>query len=60
LVILPGAGHSTFLDVCLPEGAQLDLCRDKAGIERAAIHRETVIQAWDFFVRTFGGPPGGQ
>lgn len=49
LLMLPGVGHSAFLDLCLPEGASLDICRDAPGIERADVHRVTAALALDFF-----------
>ena len=56
LRMLPGAGHPTFLDLCLPDAAAPDLCRDGAGVDRAEIHRATVDLARAFFAGILGPP----
>jgi predicted dienelactone hydrolase len=52
LTIFPGdVDHYTFLDECTPEGqsAMAQICVDKPGIDRAAIHDQTIDLAAKFF-----------
>jgi predicted dienelactone hydrolase len=52
LTIFPGAvDHYTFLDECTPEGrsAMAQICVDKPGVDRAAIHNQTIDLAAKFF-----------
>ena len=54
VTMLPGASHYTFLDTCLPDAADVraDLCRDNPGIDRDAVHAETIERARAFFAAT--------
>jgi predicted dienelactone hydrolase len=54
LTILPGGiGHYTFLADCTPEGrGGLPICRDAAGVDRAAVHAQVSQMAVEFFGRT--------
>jgi len=50
LEVLPGVSHYTFLNPCSARGVEvLDLCRDLASVDRAAIHRKVGEMAWRFF-----------
>ncbi|HEX4021470.1 MAG TPA: alpha/beta fold hydrolase [Acidobacteriaceae bacterium] len=50
LTVLPHVGHMTFGSECTPLGKEkLDGCRDGAGVDRAAIHREVEEQVLAFF-----------
>jgi predicted dienelactone hydrolase len=52
LTIFPGrVDHYTFLDLCTPAGRNMmpPLCVDAPGVDRAAVHRETVALAIRFF-----------
>lgn len=53
LTILPGGiGHYTFLADCTGEGRQgLPICRDPAGVDRAAVHGKANDKALEFFDR---------
>jgi predicted dienelactone hydrolase len=52
--MVPGAGHYTFLDTCLPGMAdRMTLrCNDGPGVDRDAVHAQTVAQALAFFGNT--------
>ena len=54
VLLIPGASHYTFLDACHPGAApHLPLlCLDNAGVDRDAIHDQTVRRALMFFART--------
>jgi predicted dienelactone hydrolase len=54
LTILPGSiGHYTFLADCTSEGrGGLPICRDAAGVDRAAVHQQVSEMAVEFFGRT--------
>ena len=54
LTILPGnVGHYTFLHDCTENGKKvLPICRDGAGVDRAAVHRDVARRAVQFFERT--------
>jgi len=54
ITLLPGASHYTFLDVCAPAMAERAtiLCKDNPGIDREAIHAQTIEQAIAFFTKT--------
>jgi predicted dienelactone hydrolase len=54
LTLVPGAGHYTFLAPCTQEGRarQPLLCGDAAGVDRGAVHRQTVDLAARFFATT--------
>jgi predicted dienelactone hydrolase len=51
LTLLPGAGHYTFLDVCASAQAEHSAgpCRDNPGVDREAIHAQTIDRAVAFF-----------
>jgi predicted dienelactone hydrolase len=53
LTVLPGKiGHYTFLAECTPYGkSTLPICRDAAGVDRAAVHAEVNQMAFEFFER---------
>jgi predicted dienelactone hydrolase len=53
VVVLPGGiGHYTFLAECNAHGKSiLDLCRDSASVDRAAVHRQVAEMAFEFFER---------
>ncbi|MFP6562807.1 alpha/beta hydrolase family protein [Paraburkholderia sp. B3] len=51
LLMLPGASHYTFIDVCLPAGVQRlpSICKDGPGVDREAVHEATAARALTFF-----------
>lgn len=51
LTVLPGeVGHYTFLATCTPHGEKsLPVCRDGAGVDRAAVHAQVSRMAFEFF-----------
>jgi hypothetical protein len=50
LEVLPGVSHYTFLNPCSARGVEvLDLCRDLASVDRAAIHHKVATMALRFF-----------
>jgi predicted dienelactone hydrolase len=51
VTLLPGVGHYTFLDVCVPAIAEslAQLCRDNPGVDRTTIHDRTIALARVFF-----------
>lgn len=50
LTVLPSVTHYTFLDPCDDKGRQvLDICRDPAPTDRAAVHRQVGEMAATFF-----------
>ena len=53
LTLLPGGvSHSSFLADCTPDGRSgLPICRDPAGVDRAAVHRKVSGMAFEFFER---------
>ncbi len=53
--VLPGVEHDTFLDLCTAAGraAFPQYCTDPAGVDRAAVHRQTAELAVEFFARVF-------
>jgi predicted dienelactone hydrolase len=53
LILLPGAGHYTFLPLCAPAMADSMplLCRDAPGTDRVAIHAMAIEAARAFFGR---------
>jgi predicted dienelactone hydrolase len=52
-VLEGGVGHSSFLSDCTPDGRSgLPICRDPAGVDRAAIHQQVAEMAFRFFERT--------
>jgi predicted dienelactone hydrolase len=54
VVMVPGAAHYTFLDVCLPAAAErlANICVDPPGVDRDKVHAETLERAVDFFMGT--------
>ena len=57
LSVLPGATHYVFLAPCTALGRWLApqaICRDPAGVDRAALHAQVAAQALDFFARHLG------
>jgi predicted dienelactone hydrolase len=56
LTILPGEiGHYTFLADCNSHGrAVLDICRDGAAVDRAAVHQRVAQLAFEFFSQGWG------
>jgi predicted dienelactone hydrolase len=57
LTIWPGGvAHYTFLDTCTSTGRQQapDLCVDKPGVDRDAVHAETAQKAVGFFDKSLG------
>lgn len=55
LTVLPGeVGHYTFLATCTPNGEKvLPVCRDGAGVDRAAVHEQVSRMAFEFFEQAF-------
>lgn len=51
LKLFPHAGHFVFIDSCMMAGRIFfaAVCRDPAGVDREAVHAETVAPALDFF-----------
>lgn len=57
-VLLSGAGHYTFLDVCSPDAGDAQLfCKDGPHVDRAAIHAQALTQVEAFFTKHL--PPAG-
>ncbi|MFM0736129.1 alpha/beta hydrolase [Paraburkholderia xenovorans] len=54
ITLLPDAAHYTFLDTCLPETYErlATICKDASGVDREAIHAQTIGLARDFFAAT--------
>jgi predicted dienelactone hydrolase len=56
LTMLPGAAHYTFLDICVP--AAVDrlaiYCKDGPGVDRDAVHAQTLERARTFFIHALG------
>jgi predicted dienelactone hydrolase len=54
VTLVPGAGHYTFLDVCSPAGTTElgELCQDRPGVDRAAVHALALDKARTFFAVT--------
>jgi len=54
ITMLPGASHYTFIDVCAPAMAERSpgLCKDNPGIDREAIHAQTIERAIAFLTKT--------
>jgi predicted dienelactone hydrolase len=64
LTMLPGAGHYTFLDICVPGAAdrRARSCKDNPGVDRDAVHARTLDRARAFFagaLRDNGVSQGG-
>jgi len=60
LLMLPGAAHYTFLDVCLPAAVQRlpAVCEDGPGVDREAVHNATVARVLTFFDAALAVKPG--
>ena len=54
VAMVPGAAHDTFLDTCLPAVADelAHICNDPPGVDRDAVHTQTIEQALGFFRQT--------
>jgi predicted dienelactone hydrolase len=56
LTMLPGAAHYTFLDMCVP--AAVDrlaiYCKDGLGVDRDAVHAQTLERVRAFFTHALG------
>ena len=54
ILVVPNAGHYTFLDTCTALGKSLLplLCIDSAGVARSAVHASVGADASSFFTRT--------
>ncbi len=59
LLMLPGASHYTFIDVCLPAGAQRlpSVCKDGPGVNREAVHEATAARVLTFFDAALAAHP---
>jgi predicted dienelactone hydrolase len=53
LTMMPGATHYTFLDICVPAVADHlpSLCKDNPGVDRGAVHAQTIALARAFFAK---------
>jgi len=51
VTLIPGATHYTFLDTCLPSAVERlpVVCKDNPGIDRDAVHAQTIEQVKGFF-----------
>ncbi|MFA3777118.1 alpha/beta hydrolase family protein [Yersinia sp. 1652 StPb PI] len=56
LQIIPNAGHFTFLSPCSPDmsRAMPNLCADRKGIDRVAIHQRINVEITTFFNESLG------
>ncbi|MGF6602625.1 putative dienelactone hydrolase [Paraburkholderia sp. GAS448] len=54
VALVPGAAHDTFLDTCLPAAVDhlANLCKDNPGVDRDAVHTQSIERVLDFFART--------
>jgi predicted dienelactone hydrolase len=52
--MMPGAAHNTFMDDCLPGVVDplASICKDPAGVDRDAVHAQTIDWALGFFANT--------
>ena len=57
VILLPEAGHYTFLDICMPAMAEnlAQICKDNPGVDRSAIHYRTLAFARVFFALALPG-----
>jgi predicted dienelactone hydrolase len=57
LTLLPGAAHYTFLNVCVPAAVErlARLCKDNPGVDRDAVHAQTLEVARAFFAEALRG-----
>ncbi|MGA7780866.1 MAG: alpha/beta fold hydrolase [Paraburkholderia sp.] len=57
--MVPGAAHYTFLDDCLPGVVDqlAGLCKDPPGVDREAVHAQTIDWALGFFASTLPAKP---
>jgi predicted dienelactone hydrolase len=53
LTMSPGASHYTFLDICVPGAAdrRARSCEDNLGVDRDAVHAQTLEHARDFLAK---------
>jgi predicted dienelactone hydrolase len=60
LLMLPGAAHYTFMDVCLPAVVPRlpAICKDGPGVDREAVHNATVARVLTFFDAALAFKPG--
>jgi predicted dienelactone hydrolase len=51
ILMVPGAAHYTFLNVCLPAAAErlASICVDHPGVDRDKVHEQAVERILDFF-----------
>jgi predicted dienelactone hydrolase len=51
VTLMPGVAHYTFTDSCLPDAIEQRpfLCKDPAGVDRDAVHAQTIGLALEFF-----------
>jgi predicted dienelactone hydrolase len=56
VTILPGAGHYTFIETCLPAAIwRLGIiCQDPTGVDRDSVHRVAVTEALRVFATALG------
>ncbi len=56
LQVIPNAGHFTFLSPCSPDMSRTmpDLCTDRKGIDRVAIHQRIITEIATFFKKSLG------
>ncbi|CNI38088.1 putative lipoprotein signal peptide [Yersinia intermedia] len=56
LQVIPNAGHFTFLSPCSPDMNRTtpDLCAERKGIDRVAIHQRINVEITTFFDESFG------
>ncbi|CAI0953921.1 Predicted dienelactone hydrolase [Serratia fonticola] len=56
LQVIPNAGHFTFLSSCSRDmsRAMPDLCTDRKGIDRVAIHQHIITEVATFFKKSLG------
>jgi predicted dienelactone hydrolase len=54
VTMVPGAAHYTFLDTCLPGVVARipEICKDNPGVDRDAVHAQTVGRVKAFFATT--------
>ena len=57
--MVSGAAHYTFVDDCLPGVVDhlATLCKDPAGVDRDAVHAQTIDWALGFFASTLPAKP---
>ncbi|WP_322015705.1 peptidase [Paraburkholderia sp. J12] len=62
LLMVPGASHYTFVDVCLPAAAarRPTVCKDGPDVDREAVHDATAARVLTFFDAALAPQPAGQ